>query len=318
MIDVEGLCKAYGPARVLDGVDLSVPAGTVLALLGPNGAGKTTTVRVLATLLRPDAGRVTVGGHDVVRERSAVRRLIGLAGQAAAVDDLQTGRENLLTAARLAGLGRRAARHRTAELLERFDVVEAADRTVATWSGGMRRRLALAAGLVAEPAVLFLDEPTTGLDPRSRTVLWEIVGSLVAGGTTVLLTTQYLDEADRLAGQVVLLDGGHVVARGAPADLKRRVAGLRLDLSLSGEAAFEAVRDRLGTRVVTADAATRTLSVGTDGSAPAVRALLDEVDPDARLVARFAVHSASLDDVFLALTGTASTGTTSTEEPARV
>jgi len=317
MIEVEGLCKAYGTARVLDGVDLSVPAGTVLALLGPNGAGKTTTVRVLATLLRPAAGRATVGGHDVVRERSAVRRLIGLAGQAAAVDDLQTGRENLLTAARLAGLGRRAAHRRSGELLERFDVAEAADRTVATWSGGMRRRLDLAAGLVAEPAVLFLDEPTTGLDPRSRTVLWEIVGSLVAGGTTVLLTTQYLDEADRLAGQVVLLDGGHVVARGAPSELKRRVAGQRLDLELTDDAAFQAVRERLGARVVTADATTRTLGVGTDGSAPTVRALLDEFDPDARLVARFAVHSASLDDVFLALTGTASTGTP-TEEPARV
>ena len=313
MIEVEGLCKAYGSARVLDGVDLSVPAGTVFALLGPNGAGKTTTVGVLATLLRPDAGRVTVAGHDVVRERAAVRRSIGLAGQSAAVDDLQTGRENLVTAARLAGLGRRAARSRSEELLERFDVSDAADRTVATWSGGMRRRLDLAAGLVAEPAVLFLDEPTTGLDPRSRTALWEIVGSLVAGGTTVLLTTQYLDEADRLAGQVALLDGGHVVARGAPSELKRRVAGLRLDLGLTGDAAFETVRDRLGARVVTADAATRTLSVGTDGSAPALRALLDEIDPDALLVARFAVHSASLDDVFLALTGTAPT-----QEPAHV
>ncbi len=303
MIEVRGLRKAYGGRDVVAGVDLDVPAGGVLALLGPNGAGKTTTVRILATLLRPDGGSARIGGHDVVRERSAVRRLIGLTGQAAAVDDLQTGRENLWTAARLAGLRPAAARARAEELLERFDLTEAADRVVSRWSGGMRRRLDLAAGLVGTPAVLFLDEPTTGLDPRSRQVLWDVVAGLVAEGATVLLTTQYLDEADRLADDVAVLDQGTVVARGAPGVLKRQVAGLRLDLELAGPAALAAVRARLGDRMAGVDEAACRVAVGTDGSARAVRALLDEVDPDARLVTRFAVHSASLDDVFLALTG---------------
>jgi ABC-2 type transport system ATP-binding protein len=309
MIEARGLRKAYGGREVLAGLDLDVPRGTVTALLGPNGAGKTTTVRILATLARPDAGSARVGGHDVVRERSQVRRLIGLTGQAAAVDDLQTGRENLRTAARLAGLPAAAARRRTDELLERFDLVEAADRVVSRWSGGMRRRIDLAAGLVAAPAVLFLDEPTTGLDPRSRLVLWEVVTGLVAEGTTVLLTTQYLDEADRLADEVAVLDQGRVVARGTPAALKQQVSSLRLELELTDADALAAVRTALGERVTRADEGALTLETGTDGSASAVRSLLDEVDPRARLVTRFAVHGASLDDVFLALTGPAAAPT---------
>ncbi len=224
MIAVRGLAKAYGPLTVLDGIDLDVPRGTLLALLGPNGAGKTTLIRILATLLRPDAGTAVVAGHDVVREPGAVRRSISLTGQHIAVDELLTGRENLLLLGRLRDLGRVQRRERAAELLEQLDLVEAADRKVATWSGGMRRRLDLAISLLTRPPVLFLDEPTTGLDPRSRVALWELVHGLVRDGTTVLLTTQYLEEADQLADTIAVLDGGRIVARGTAAELKEKVA----------------------------------------------------------------------------------------------
>ena len=224
MIAVRGLVKAYGPLTVLDGIDLDVPRGTVLALLGPNGAGKTTLIRILATLLRPDAGTAVVAGHDVVRESDAVRRSISLTGQHIAVDELLTGRENLLLLGRLRDLGRVRRRERAAELLEQLDLVEAADRKVATWSSGMRRRLDLAISLLTRPPVLFLDEPTTGLDPRSRVALWELVHGLVRDGTTVLLTTQYLEEADQLADTIAVLDGGQIVARGTAAELKEKVA----------------------------------------------------------------------------------------------
>jgi ABC-2 type transport system ATP-binding protein len=232
-----------------------------------------------------------------------VRRHISLAGQFAAVDDLQTGEENLRMMGRLAGLPGRQACRRAAELLERFDLAEAGRRTVATWSGGMRRRLDLAASLVGEPSVLFLDEPTTGLDPRSRQAVWQVVGDLVGSGVSVFLTTQYLEEADRLADRIAVLDGGRVVASGTSAQLKEQVAGQRLDLVLSDAAAFQEVAGRLGGRAVQADPERRTVGVATDGSAVQVRALLDEVDPARRAVDRFAVHSATLDDVFLALTG---------------
>ncbi len=319
MIQVDGLRKAYDGREVLAGVDLDVPAGRVLALLGPNGAGKTTTVRILATLLAPDAGSVRVAGLDVVRDRSAVRRLIGLTGQAAAVDDLQTGRENLVTVARLGGLGRRAARERAAELLERFGLTEAADRRVGGWSGGMRRRLDLAAGLVGAPAVLFLDEPTTGLDPRSRAELWEVVAGLAAGGTTVLLTTQYLEEADRLADEVAVLDRGRVVERGAPADLKRRLGGLRLELTAVDGHALTVLAERLAGRDAEIDPATLAVRVATDGSAAAARAVLDDVDPARDLVAAFAVAAPTLDDVYLALTaGAAGAAGPARTEPSRV
>jgi ABC-2 type transport system ATP-binding protein len=302
-IEATGLEKSYGTLRVLDGVDLGVARGGVFALLGPNGAGKTTAVRILATLVRADAGRARVAGFDVVADRRQVRRHIGLTGQFAAVDDLQTGEENLRMMGRLAGLPGREARHRATELLERFDLAEAGRRTVATWSGGMRRRLDLAAGLVGRPSVVFLDEPSTGLDPRSRQAVWEVVTELTGSGVTVFLTTQYLEEADRLADRVAVLDGGRVVADGTPARLKEQVAGQRLDLVLADAAAFEEVARLLDGRVARRDRGRLTIGVATDGSAAQVRALLDEVDPARWAVDRFAVHRATLDDVFLALTG---------------
>ena len=302
-VEAIGLEKSYGRVRVLDGVDLGVARGGVFALLGPNGAGKTTAVRILATLIRADAGRARVAGFDVVADRRQVRRHISLTGQYAAVDELQTGEENLRMMGRLAGLPGRGARRRAAELLERFDLAEAGRRTVSTWSGGMRRRLDLAAGLVGEPAVIFLDEPTTGLDLRSRQAVWQVVTALAGSGTTVFLTTQYLEEADRLADRVAVLDGGRVVADGTPAQLKEQVAGQRLDLELADVAAFDEIARRLDGRAVRSDPGRLTIGVATDGSAAQVRALLDEVDPARRAVDRFAVHSATLDDVFLALTG---------------
>jgi ABC-2 type transport system ATP-binding protein len=303
MVEAKGLEKSYGAMRVLSGVDLEAERGTVLALLGPNGAGKTTTVRILATLIRADAGTARVAGLDVVAGRRQVRRAISLTGQYAALDDLQTGEENLRMMGRLAGLPGPAARRRAAELLERFELAEAGRRTVATWSGGMRRRLDLAASLVGRPSVIFLDEPTTGLDPRSRQAMWQVVADLVASGVTIFLTTQYLEEADRLADRIAVLDGGRVVADGTSEALKRRVAGQRLDLVLADAPAFDEVGRRLDGRAVQRDPGRLTIGVPTDGSAAQVRALLDEVDPARRAVRRFAVHSATLDDVFLALTG---------------
>jgi len=302
-VEATSLEKSYGALRVLDGVDLAVERGSVFALLGPNGAGKTTMVRILATLVRADAGRARVAGFDVVADRRQVRRRISLTGQFAAVDDLQTGEENLRMMGRLAGLPGPQARRRAAELLERFDLADAGGRTVKTWSGGMRRRLDLAAGLVGSPSVIFLDEPTTGLDPRSRQAVWQVVSELASSGVSVFLTTQYLEEADRLADRIAVLDGGRVVADGTSAQLKAHVAGHRLDLVLADAAAFEEVARRLDGRAAQRDPGRLTIGVATDGSAAQVRALLDEVDPTRRVVDRFAVHSATLDDVFLALTG---------------
>jgi ABC-2 type transport system ATP-binding protein len=302
VIETTGLAKSYGDVRVLAGVDLRVGPGCVFALLGPNGAGKTTTVRILSTLVAPDAGRARVAGFDVVAERHRVRRAISLTGQYAAVDDLQTGEENLRMMGRLCGLRGREARRRAGELLDRFGLADAAHRRVGTYSGGMRRRLDLAASLVVHPTVIFLDEPTTGLDPRSRQGMWEVVAELSDGGVSVFLTTQYLEEADRLADRIAVLDGGRVVAEGTPAELKQRVAGHRLVLTLGDEAAFQAVAERLGDRAVQADPGLLEIDVATDGSAADVRALLDEVDPGQCAVERFAVHTATLDDVFLALT----------------
>ncbi|ATZ26128.1 Daunorubicin/doxorubicin resistance ATP-binding protein DrrA [Streptomyces lavendulae subsp. lavendulae] len=298
-IHATGLTKSYGDLRVLDGLDLSVPRGSVLALLGPNGAGKTTTVRVLTTLTAPDSGTARVAGHDITGARALVRERISLTGQFAALDDLQTGAETLRMTGRLTGLSAREARARAGELLDRFGLSEAADRLTKTYSGGMRRRLDLAASLVGKPAVLFLDEPTTGLDPRSRAELWDLVRELRADGTTVLLTTQYLEEADRLADRVTVLDSGRVTAEGTPAELKARVAGHRLDLTLTSRDAYEA----LTARAVHHDPGALTLGLPTDGTAAHVRALLDELDPDRTGVERFTLRTATLDDVFLALTG---------------
>jgi len=302
-IEASGLAKSYGGVRVLGGIDLRVPRGSVFALLGPNGAGKTTTVRILATLSRADAGQARVAGFDVDRDRRQVRRHISLTGQFAALDAAQTGAENLRMIGRLSGLPRAAARHRAAELLEQFDLAPAAGRRVGTYSGGMRRRLDLAASLAGSPAVIFLDEPTTGLDPQSRLTAWRAIAGLAADGVTVFLTTQYLDEADRLAGQIAVLNGGLLVATGTSAELKRRVAPQRLDLTCSNAEAFEQVRSVLTNRVVHLDRAARTVGVATDGSAAQVRALLDQADPGRDLVASFAVRGATLDDVFFTLTG---------------
>ena len=302
-IQTVGLTKSYRAKQVLAGVDLQVRRGSIFALLGPNGAGKTTMVRILATLVRPDAGSATVAGFDVRTERRQVRREISLTGQDVALDGMQTGEENLRMMAALTGLSRAQARHRAAELLDRFGLREARSRRVATYSGGMRRRLDLAAGMVGSPAVIFLDEPTTGLDLPSRQAMWQVITNLVRTGVTVFLTTQYLEEADQLADRIAVMNAGVLVAQGSPADLKARVAEQRLDLTLADDRTYDDVTRSLGTRVLAGDAAARIVSVATDGTAPQVRGLLDEVDPGGSAVLSFRIHAASLDDVFLALTG---------------
>jgi ABC-2 type transport system ATP-binding protein len=302
-IEAAGLEKSYNSAPVVAGIDLRVPRATVFALLGPNGAGKTTTVRMLATLTAPDGGVASVAGHDVVTQRADVRRRISLTGQYAAVDGLQTGAENLRMIGRLQGLPSARARARASELLERFDLAEAVGRRVATYSGGMRRRLDLAASLMRRPHVLFLDEPTTGLDPRSRRQLWSLVGSLVADGVTVFLTTQYLDEADALADRIAVLDRGRIVAEGSASELKAAVAGRRVVIRAVDSGAIDALTRAAGARVVDRDPALLTLGIACDGEGAAVRALLDELDPDRSRVADFSVRTATLDDVFLTLTG---------------
>jgi ABC-2 type transport system ATP-binding protein len=309
-ISVTGLMKSFGDVRALDGVDLQAPRGSVLGLLGPNGAGKTTTVRVLTTLLRPDAGTVLVTGLDVVRDAVELRGRIGLAGQYAAVDENLTGLENLVMVGRLYGERRATARRRGQELLERFDLVEAAKRPVKTYSGGMRRRLDLAAALVARPPVLFLDEPTTGLDPRSRLEVWATIEGLVAEGTTVLLTTQYLEEADRLADAVAVIDRGRVIAEGAPDELKDRVGGERLEVHLADASAIPTALQALAPmsdEPPTADEETVRLTVRqrTGTIVEAVRRL-DEVGVG---VDDLGLRRPTLDDVFLSLTGHAAEAT---------
>ncbi|WPO75444.1 ATP-binding cassette domain-containing protein [Streptomyces sp. KN37] len=301
-IEARGLAKSYGETAVLRGIDLTIAPGSVFALLGPNGAGKTTTVRILATLLTADAGTARVGGRDVLAERAAVRRAISLTGQYVALDQELTGAENLRLVGRLAGLTRAAARTRADELLARFRLTDAGGRRVATYSGGMRRRLDLAASLVGEPAVVFLDEPTTGLDPRSRQEVWELVAELAGSGVTVFLTTQYLEEADRLADRIALIDGGLIVAEGTAAELKQLVAAERLDLTLTGPEAYATAERLLADLVIRREPGEWRLGVATSGRAEHVRELLDAVDPERELVERFAVHGATLDDVFMTLT----------------
>ncbi len=303
-IEADGLVKSFGGVPVLAGVDLAIAKGTIYALLGPNGAGKTTLVRILATLTAADRGTASVAGFDVARDPRQVRRRISLTGQYAAVDDLQTGRENLVMMARLAGRSRRDARHRAGELLDRFDLAGAANRRAGTYSGGMRRRLDLAAGLVGTPEVVFLDEPTTGLDLPSRQAMWEVVSDLAgSSGVTVFLTTQYLEEADQLADRIAVLDAGRIIAAGTAAELKDRVAQQRLELIAADSDAYQQMLWVIGGRKLDAAPDRRLVSLATDGSAGHVRAILDEVDPHRELVARFGVRTASLDDVFLALTG---------------
>jgi ABC-2 type transport system ATP-binding protein len=300
-IQVHGLRKSYGSQVVLDGIDLDVPEGTVFALLGPNGAGKTTAIHILSTLISADAGEVRVGGFDAIREPDAVRRLIGLTGQVSAVDGQFTGEENLRLMADLHHLGREAGRRRVADLLERFDLADAARKPAMTWSGGMRRRLDLAMTLVGEPRIIFLDEPTTGLDPRSRRVMWEIVRELVAGGVTILLTTQYLEEADRLATGIALLDGGRVVARGTPAELKRLVPGGSVRLEFADVTTLDRAEGVLagGSR----DDPGLALELPGNGGVHALRDLLRRLDAASVEVESLSVRSADLDDVFLSLTG---------------
>jgi ABC-2 type transport system ATP-binding protein len=300
-IEVSGLRKSYGDNLVLDGIDLSVPAGTTFALLGPNGAGKTTVVNILSTLIGADGGTARVAGHDVAAEPDAVRAAIGVTGQFSAVDGLLTGTENLALMADLHHLDRKESRPRIAELLERFDLADAAGKPAMTYSGGMRRRLDLAMTLVGEPRIIFLDEPTTGLDPRSRRDMWGIIQGLVAGGVTVFLTTQYLEEADHLADRIALLDHGRIVAEGTPAELKRLVAGGHVQLRFADT-------DGLDRAARTVDASGRddealTLTVPSDGGVRSLRTLLDRLDGAAAEVEELSVHTPDLDDVFLALTG---------------
>jgi ABC-2 type transport system ATP-binding protein len=302
-IAVGGLRKSFDETVVLDGVDLTVAAGTVFALLGPNGAGKTTIVRILSTLIPADAGELRVAGHDVGTDPDGVRSAIGVTGQFSAVDDLLTGRENIRLIADLKHLGREPAKARVEELLERFDLSDAADRPASTYSGGMRRRLDLAMTLVDSPEVIFLDEPTTGLDPRSRRTMWEAIRQLVAGGVTIFLTTQYLDEADHLADRIAVLDRGRIVAEGTPAELKRRIPGGHVELEFASMATLRAAADLLD---VAADEDRLTVQVPDDGSVASLRRLLGSLDDAGVEVEHVSIHTADLDDVFFAVTGQAS------------
>jgi ABC-2 type transport system ATP-binding protein len=303
-ISVTGLVKSFGDVRALDGIDLEVAEGTVLGVLGPNGAGKTTAVRVLTTLLSPDAGTARVAGLDVVADAAALRSRIGLAGQYAAIDDNLTGVENLVMVGRLYGMRRAQARARARELLERFDLVDAGDRVAKTYSGGMRRRLDLAAALVARPPVLFLDEPTTGLDPRSRIDLWETIEGLVAEGTTVLLTTQYLDEADRLADRIAVIDSGRVIAEGTADELKDRVGGQRVEVHVTDPAAAPAAAAALAP--MSEDEPTideETVRVTVKRRSGTIMEAVRRLDAAGVVADDVAVRRPTLDDVFLALTG---------------
>jgi ABC-2 type transport system ATP-binding protein len=296
-----GVRKSFGDTLALDGIDLEVGEGTIFALLGPNGAGKTTAVQILSSLISPDRGEVRVAGHDLAREPDAVRSVIGVTGQFSAVDNLLTGEENLLLMADLYHLDRREGRRRTADLLERFDLVEAAKKTPATYSGGMLRRLDLAMTLVGDPRIIFLDEPTSGLDPRSRRTTWEIVRGLVAGGTTIFLTTQYLEEADELADRIALLDQGKLVAEGTADELKRLIPGGHIRLQFTDADRLDAAARTLG-EVVRDDEAL-SLQIPSDGSVESLRALIDRLDDAHIEVDGLSVHTPDLDDVFLALTG---------------
>jgi ABC-2 type transport system ATP-binding protein len=321
IIEAEGLVKVYrsrkSEVRALDGIDLSVAEGTVLGMLGPNGAGKTTTVRIVSTLLRPDEGTCTVAGYDVVREAQQLRHVIGLSGQYAAVDENLTGHENLWLFGRLYQLSSKEANARAGELLEQFDLVDAADRVVKTYSGGMRRRLDLASAIIGRPRLLILDEPTTGLDPRSRLGMWDVIRGLVRDGTTLLLTTQYLEEADELAQDIVVIDHGRIIAHGSADELKRQVGGERIEVHVDSADDVAFVRDVLGRHgegEVQVEDGTRYLSVAAGGGSEKLFGVFRELDEAGINVADIGMRRPTLDDVFLSLTGHAAEEPS--EEPA--
>jgi ABC-2 type transport system ATP-binding protein len=296
-----GLRKSYGKKVVLDGIDLDVPEGTIFALLGPNGAGKTTAVRILSTYIRADGGEARVAGHDVARDPDAVRAAIGVTGQFSAVDKLLTGEENLILMAELHHLSRHEGHARAADLLKRFDLVEAGSKIISTYSGGMQRRLDLAMTLIGDPRIIFLDEPTTGLDPRSRHTMWQIIRDLAAGGVTIFLTTQYLEEADQLADRVAVLDKGKLVAEGTPEELKRRIPGGHIRLQFNDATVLANAARIFGE--VSRDDDALTLQVSTDGGVRSLRALLDQLERENIEVDALTVHTPDLDDVYFALTG---------------
>jgi ABC-2 type transport system ATP-binding protein len=300
-IAAKGLRKAYGDKTVLDGIDLTVPAGTVFSLLGPNGAGKTTAIKILSTLITADAGELHVGGHDLAADPQAVRAAIGVTGQFSAVDGLITGEENMLLMADLHHLSKREGRRVTAELLERFDLTEAAKKPASTYSGGMKRRLDLAMTLVGNPRIIFLDEPTTGLDPRSRHNMWQIIRELVADGVTVFLTTQYLEEADELADRIAVLNDGKIAAEGSAEELKRLIPGGHVRLRFTDPGAYQSAASAL--REATRDDEALSLTIPSDGSQRELRAILDWLDSAGIEADELTVHTPDLDDVFFALTG---------------
>ena len=314
-ITATGLRKSFGGTAVLDGIDLEVGAGTVFSLLGPDGAGKTTTVQIMSTLVHADGGEVRVAGHDLARNPAAVRAAIGVTGQFSAVDNLLTGQENLLLMADLHHLSLAEGRRRAARLLDKFDLADAAAKTAATYSGGMRRRLDLAMTLVGDPRIIFLDEPTTGLDPRSRRMMWQTIRELVAGGVTIFLTTQQLDEADALADRIAVLDHGKVVAAGTPEQLKRSIPGAHVRLRFADTTGLDAAARALGGAFRHED--TLTLEVPSDGGATAVRELLNRLGDTADDVDKVSVHTPDLNDVFFALTGRPTAETTPETENAR-
>ena len=304
-ITASGLRKSFGANLVLDGIDLSVAEGTIFSLLGPNGAGKTTVVQILSTLIPADSGQIRVAGHEVATDPAGVRHAIGVTGQFSAVDDLLTGAENLRLMADLNHLGRGAGRRRVAELLDRFELTDAAGRSAATYSGGMRRRLDLAMTLVGTPRVIFLDEPTTGLDPRSRHTMWRSIRELVADGVTIFLTTQYLDEADELADHIAVLDHGRIVVEGAPAELKRRIPGGHIQLEFAALDAWESAAELVGP--ASREVENLSMQVPYDGSVASLRRLLAQLDDAQIELEQLSIHTPDLDDVFFAVTGHPST-----------
>ncbi len=314
-IEVRGLRKSYGDKTVLDGIDLHVPAGTIFALLGPNGAGKTTTVQILSTLIKVGSGEVRVSGHDLVSDPDAVRAAIGVTGQFSAVDTLLTAEENLHLMADLCHLSKTDGRRRATELLARFDLANVATKVAATFSGGMLRRLDLAMTLVGNPRIIFLDEPTTGLDPRSRRAMWQIIRELVAGGVTIFLTTQYLEEADQLADRIALLDNGKLVAEGTAHELKRLIPGGHISLQFTDANELERAARTLGE--VSRDDSALTLQIPSDGGVKSLRSLLDQLDAESIEVDGLTVHTPDLDDVFLALTGNTNDSSATEKETVR-